>query len=222
MGSTRDDRGQQRRFALAAGHEVPARHERPAHAAVDRRDDPGELEIELRGAKRGGHGVVCGPSASAAAPVRRSRSSSEIAFSVAQPIGAPLLGRRAIAPGTRLRQLRAEPLDLRLERPVVDFEEHLSLPDQAALLKRDPGDQARDSRPDSDRLDGLEPAGELVPLGHVARDGGRSGHLRQWWCGLLGLDPRARGEPDGQRPAATRRPQRAARRRTLTESEKLA
>ena len=42
------DRREQRRFALAAGHEVAARDERAADAAVDRRHDLRELEIRAR------------------------------------------------------------------------------------------------------------------------------------------------------------------------------
>ena len=110
--------------------------------------------------------------ASAAAPARRSRSSSEMAFSVDSRSARRCSDAARSRAARRLRELGAEPRDLRLERPVVDLEEHLPLPDQAAFLERDPGDQARDARPDRDRLHGLEPAGELVPLGDVARDGG--------------------------------------------------
>ena len=188
-----DDGGEQRGVALAARDEVAAGHERAAHAAVDRRDDPGELEIELGGAERGrdrvdtsrGLGRRAGP---ALALFERHGVVAR------QPVGPPHLGRGAIARGVGLRQLRAEPLDLRDEGTIVELEQQLARPDEAALLEGDVRDQARDARPDADRLHRLEAAGELIPFGDVAGDRGCRGHLRKLGRGGGRLDARAADE----------------------------
>ena len=114
----------------------------------------------------------------------------------------------AVARGRGLRQLGAQPVDLRLEGAVVELEQDLSLTHQAAFLERHARDQARDARPDADRLHGFEAAGELVPLGDVARDGRGRGHLRERWRGRLrsgrGCTRRARRPPAITAPARER------------------
>ena len=74
--------------------------------------------------------------ASAAAPARRSRSSSDIAFSVASRSARRSSEAARSRAAVGLRQLGAQPVDLRLERPVVELEQHLSLADEAAFLER--------------------------------------------------------------------------------------
>ena len=102
-----------------------------------------------------------------------------------QPVGAALLRAGAVARRRGLRELGAQAGNLRLEGAIVELEQDLSLTHQAAFLERHGRDQSGDARPDADGLHGLEPAGELVPLGDVARDGRGRGHLRKWWRPFL-------------------------------------
>ena len=95
-----------------------------------------ELEVELGGAERGGDGVdvrgrLGGGAGAALALFERHGVVGR------QPVGAPHLRRGAVARRRRLRELGAQPIDLRLERTIVDLEEQLSLADEAAFLERD-------------------------------------------------------------------------------------
>ena len=145
-----------------------------------------EVQIELGGAQRGRHGVDVGRrlgrgAGAALALFERHRVLAR------QAIGAPHFDRGAIARHRRLRELRAQTIDLRLKRTIVDLEQQLSLPHEAAFLERHVRDEAGDARTDGDRLHGLEPAGEFVPFGDVARDRRRGGDLgkrrrrRRWF-----------------------------------------
>ena len=131
-----DNGREQRRFALAAGDQIAARDERPADAAVDRRDDPGEFEVELGGPQRGGDGVdmrrrLGGDAGAALALFERHGVVGR------QAIGALHFGGGAIARGGRLRELGAQPFHLGQERAIVELEQQLSLPYEAAFLEGD-------------------------------------------------------------------------------------
>src|SRR4029077_16344156 len=98
-----------------------------------------------------------------------------------------------IARDRRLREFGAKTIDLRLKRTVVDLEQDLSLLDKAAFLERHIRDEARNARPDGDRLHGLESSRELVPFRDVTRDRRRGSDLRKRWRGAFGFYPGAGG-----------------------------
>ena len=107
----------------------------------------------------------------------------------AQAFGALQLGVGALTRGPRASELRAQTIALGLEGPGIDLEEQGASLDDGAFLEADRRDETRYARPDVNRIDGLQPAGELVPLGHLALDDLGDGDLwRRWWtllrCGL--------------------------------------
>lgn len=63
--------------------------------------------------------------------------------------------------------LGGQPVDLGLERPGIDLEQHVALLDLGAILEADLVDEAADPRPDLDRVDRLQMAGHIVPLAQV-------------------------------------------------------
>ena len=104
---------------------------RGAQRRLDRGDRGGRL-VGRRGpafALLGGDGVLAG-----------------------QPLGPLQLGGGALHRRAGPRQLGGEPIDLRLEGPGVDLEEHLAAADDRALLERHGGDEAGNARPDVDRV----------------------------------------------------------------------
>ena len=62
--------------------------------------------------------------------------------------------------------LGAQPIDFGLKWPRIDLEQHVVLIDDPALVECDFRDVAGDTRPNFDRIDRLDPAGELIPLRH--------------------------------------------------------
>ena len=169
-----------------------ARPTRPSIGEVTRVNS----EIELRGAQRrldrghrrrrllggrgpafallGGHGVLAG-----------------------QPLGPLQLGGSALHRRAGPRQVGGEAIDLRLEGPRVDLEEHLAAADNRALLERHGGDEAGNARPDVDRVHRLEAAGHFIPLGDVAGHDLGHGDLGGRWLALLCGRAGAAAEPAG-------------------------
>ena len=88
----------------------------------------------------------------------------------AKPLGALQLGVGALTRGARASELGAKTIDFGLERARIDLEERIASSDDGAFLEADRGNETGDARPDFDGIDGLQPAGEFVPLGHVALD----------------------------------------------------
>ena len=163
----RHDRRQQRALAGAARHQVAFGDDGAADAAGDRRDHARELEVQFGGAQRrfdagdlrhdllgkrdatldllAGHRVLRG-----------------------EPPGAIELGLRAPLGRSRALQFGAQAVDLGLKGARVDLEQQVALADQGAFAEPDVRDVAGDAGTDLDRVDGLEAAGELVPLGDLA------------------------------------------------------
>ena len=187
----RDDGREQRRLARPGRDEVAFGDDGAADAPGDRRGDARELEVQFRGAQRRFdgrclRGGLLGERGAAIELLVRDRVLG------GQPFRALELGGGALNRGAGAQQLGAQAIDLGLERPRVDHEQQVAARDDRAFLEADRGDVARHARPDGDGVDGLEAAGEFIPLGEVARDhlGGR--HLWRRRGGGLCRRPRAR------------------------------
>ena len=86
----------------------------------------------------------------------------------------------ALTRGARASELGAQAIDFGLERPRVDLEQQIAAADDGAFVEPHRGHETGDARPDFDGIDGLQPAGEFIPLGHVAFDDAGDGDLRRW------------------------------------------
>ena len=75
--------------------------------------------------------------------------------------------------GARLQHLRHGAIDLGLERARVDLEQELAFADVRPFRQGRRVDVAADPRPHLDRLDRLQPAGEIVPLAEGLEHHGR-------------------------------------------------
>ena len=82
--------------------------------------------------------------------------------------GALQLGGGALDRRARSRELGAQPVGLRFERPRIDLEEQIAAADDRALFEADGGDESGHARPDRDGVHRLEAAGHFVPLGDIA------------------------------------------------------
>jgi hypothetical protein len=111
-----------------------------------------------------------------------------------QPFGALRLGLRALNGGARPREVGLQTIDLSLERTRVDLEEQIAASDNRSLAEAHARHQPGHARPDGDGVDGFEPAGELIPLGHLPER--HLCHADLWRGRLTGLRgrPRAPGE----------------------------
>ena len=184
--------------------EVPTRHECPADAAVDWRDDPGELGAR-RSKRPATRPIVAGGGFGRGAGAHRSRSSSRwhsrttaVGASAPTPRDRPAL---ACAIGAQPRHLRTA---------IIDLERAPAGP--GCLPETRPWRSSPETRPHA--TDWTASAGRLV--GHVACDGGRTtcGSGGATSCVWTSCKRRA-----VFRPPATRRLQRAMS--TLTKSESL-
>ena len=140
--------------------------------------DLGEAEVELGLAE-----LRPGPPASvASAACSSALRSSSVALATAEVVTscrrgpAPAGPARAAPAACSIWALR--PVGRRLVGARVDDEEELACLDDLAVLEADLLQIARDPRPDLDLLHGLEPPGELVPLGQPAHQRGRHRHRR--------------------------------------------
>ena len=93
---------------------------------------------------------------------------------------------RALELRVRVRELRLRTRDLgfcvrelRRIRPRVDHEQELALLHDLAVVEVHGLDRARDPRPHLDRVDGLEAAGIVVPVGHALGQRRRDFHGRR-------------------------------------------
>ena len=194
----RHQRGQQRRFAGAGRHEVAFGDDGAADAAVDRRGDARELEIELGGAQARFHRGDLrrrfgGERGAALLLLVRHRVLGR------EALGALQLGGGAADGGARPHQLGAQAIDFRLERPRVDLEEQVAALDDRAFAEADRRHVARHARPDRHGVDRFEPARELVPFGDLTRQHFRRGHLRRRRIGRLRRRARAGLEEDDRK-----------------------
>ncbi len=136
-GIERHDGGEQRGLARPARHQVALGDDRAADAAVDRRRDLRELEVQLRGPERGLDGRRL-----------RRRFLRECRAAIvllvrdrvlgAKALGALQLGVGALTRGSRARELGAQTIDLRLERPRIDLEQQVASLDDGALPRSGP------------------------------------------------------------------------------------
>jgi hypothetical protein len=113
-----------------------------------------------------------------------------------QPRGPLLVGGRELELGSGALPLGGQALDLGLERPGVDPEQRRAGFDAAALVEMHGFDVAADARAHFDRLDGLQPAGEFLPLVDRPHRHRRDRHFRRRRRGLL--DIRVAGIAAGQ------------------------
>ena len=208
-----DDRRQQRRTGLAAGDEVAGIDAPVGHAPADRRADLRPFQIEFRRVQRrlGRHLLRAGDVEIGLALIefahRRRRGLHQL-------LGALIVGDvqhhlRLGADHVGLRRIHRE-----LERALVDGEQQIALFDGAAVAEMHLVDVARDAWAHLDACRGLEPAGELVPLGDTAGERGGHRHLRRPGLRPGGgghgqADDRRRGQAAWARRASRRRPVRA-------------
>ena len=91
--------------------------------------------------------------------------------------------------GTRLRRahLRLRTRQLRFERPRVDREQQLALLDESAVDEVHRVDRAGNARPQLDVVGGLEPAAELLAVGHRALHRGGDADRRRLRRAALGV-----------------------------------
>jgi hypothetical protein len=82
-------------------------------------------------------------------------------------------------------------IDLRLKWTRIDLEQEVATLDDGAFGESHGGHVTGDARPDGDRVDRLQAAGEFIPLGDLARDDVRDRHLWWWRWSLLRLRVRA-------------------------------
>ena len=180
-GIERHDGGEQRRFSGPARDEVALGDDRAADPAADRGDHLRELEIQLRGPERSFHGRrlrhgLLRKGGAAIVLLARDRVLG------AKPLGALQFRVGALARGSRTGELGAQAIDFRLERARIDLEQQVASPNDGALFETYRRDETGHARPHFDGIDGLQTAGELVPLGHVALDDLGDGDLwRRWW-----------------------------------------
>ena len=167
-----------------AGHEIARRDDCLADAAVDRRRDARELEVELGRVDSGaGRGDI-------RLRFARCVDARVVLFArhrldVDQLLAARCIGRSKLSAGNCARQLRFGLRQLGAIRARVDHEQQVAFVHLAAFGEIHALDVARDARPHFDGLDGFEPAGEFVPLGDVALERGGHGNLgrRRLRCG---------------------------------------
>ena len=180
----RHDRGQHGRARRPGRDEVPLGDRLPADPAGDRRRDPAEFQVQLRpsdrrlvGGDRGQGLVALGDGlvevlAAEDAPVEQGR--------VPLVVGGGLADAGLVAGVLGLGQVQ-----LGLERAGVDLEEEVAL---AHLRARGEGhllEVAGDAGPDLDRIDRLEPPGEVVVRDDLAVE--RPGDRDQRRLGLRRL-----------------------------------
>ena len=173
-----------------------------ADPAGDRRGDAGELEVELSGRSAASTAAVCAstPSANAA---RRSNSSRDMASS-ARSRSARCSSESARSRSVRAAAFGAKTIDLGLEGPRIDLEQQVAATDDRAFVEVHGGDVARDARPDGDGVDGLEAAGEFIPLGDLARNDVRDRDLWGWQVELV-APPSASNRQRAQRAQVMRK-----------------
>src|SRR6202040_378478 len=94
----------------------------------------------------------------------------------------------AIASGGGLSNLRAQPLNLCDERPIVELEQQLALSHQVAFFEAHVRDETGNAWADTDRLHRFKPTGELVPFGHLAGDRRGGSDLWKFRMSGSGLD----------------------------------
>src|SRR5688572_5518317 len=143
------------------------------------------------------YGILVAPWIYPLSPTRRSSDLARDRVLGPQPFGTLQFGVGALGGGLRARELRAQAIDFRLERTRVDLEQQVAAVDHRAFVESHGRDQSRHTRADVHGIDGLEPSGEFIPLGHVAFDDAGDGDL--WWRrrGLLrGCSRAAGGESD--------------------------
>jgi hypothetical protein len=137
----------------------------------------------------------------------------------AQTLGALQFRGGALHGRARSHQLGAQTIDFGEERTVIDLKQRVALADDGAFLEAYGRDVAGDTGTDVDRLDGLEAAGELIPLGDLAIDHRGNRDLRRPLRGRLRRGPGAtrrddsnegnerqrqpQAEPDVRHPAKT-------------------
>ena len=144
----RDDGGEERGLARPARHQVAFGDDRAADAAVDWRCDLRELEVQLRGAERGLDGRRL-----RGRFLRECRATIVLFFRDrvlgAKALGAVQLGVGALTRGARARELGAQTIDLRLERPRIDLEQRSPRRTMAPSSKRTAETRPGYARPDS-------------------------------------------------------------------------
>src|ERR1700722_9830449 len=116
-----------------------------------------------------------------------------------QALGTGMPGGRIVELRLRALDLGVEALDLDLKRARVDLEQHLSLADSGPLDELYRVDEATDARPHLDGVDGLQLAGELVPVMQGPSNDLGDGDRGRWRRSIrrgLGVRMAAGGEHD--------------------------
>ena len=179
-----DGREQRRVAAGTAGHEVALRHAAIANAAVDRRAQFGEFEIEFGCAERGfGAGdrrlrVAVGLRPLLESLVGDGLVTHELLTTREIGLGEGEIGFRGVQIGAGL-------VDRVLEWSLVDREQQVALLDRLAVLEGDGIEIARDTGAHLHRVHGDETSDIFVEVGHGALDRFGDGHCRGRWRGLL-------------------------------------
>src|SRR6185312_17343351 len=158
-----DGREQRGIAASAARHEVAGRDAPVAYTAGDGRTQLGEFHIQLGLADRrlvgadGSQRITVGLRALLESLVGDGLVAHEL-------LAAVEVGFRECDVGFRLFQIRARLIDRVLERPLVDGEQEIALPDDLPILEIDAGEIARHARADFDGIDRDEAADIFVVI----------------------------------------------------------
>ena len=174
----------------AARHQIADRDAAVADAAVDRRAQLGELEVEL--------GLTAPPPpAPRLRPRRRAwpacadRRSARDGLAAHKLLAAREIGFGEGKIGARLRQVGVRLLERDLERPAVDGEQQVALLHQLAVLEMDFLQITRDPRPHLDRIDGDKAADIFVLIDngllHRPRHRHRGRRRRRFGLGFAAL-----------------------------------
>ena len=149
-----------------------------ADAALQRRGDMGEFEIELGGGDLG-PGRVDGGHGRALLLQLLIRAAGRRIIALAQGQHPGELGRRPLHPRLRLGELGLGGIEIDLIGPGIDDEEQIALLDPLPVGEMDLRQIAADPGANRHELDRLELAGELVPFGDGLLQGMADGDRRR-------------------------------------------